>query len=111
MILILSLLSNAGTSDACMSNSSAFTCLLMALVKPMFYEHFWYGLMVEIKGSHVGHTRHYFLDWFPIDGERVASFYQFPVPVSDVKWAGNEMAFAGSTCLSTINSTSLSFGN
>ncbi|KAJ6417765.1 hypothetical protein OIU84_001194 [Salix udensis] len=75
-----------------------------------------YGKVREIwfdgaKGSNVPNMSYYFSDWFSMVKELQSSINIFSDAGPDVRWVGNEMGFAGSTCWSTINRTSLSIGN
>ncbi|KAJ6671991.1 hypothetical protein OIU85_013346 [Salix viminalis] len=75
-----------------------------------------YGNVREIwfdgaKGSNVPNMSYYFSAWFSMVKELQSSINIFSDAGPDVRWVGNEMGFAGSTCWSTINRTSLSIGN
>lgn len=75
-----------------------------------------YGSVKEIwfdgaKGSNAPNMSYYFSDWFAMVKELQSSINIFSDAGPDVRWVGNEKGFAGSTCWSTINRTSLSIGN
>lgn len=75
-----------------------------------------YGDVREIwfdgaKGSNAPNMSYYFTDWFAMVKELQSSINIFSDAGPDVRWVGNEKGFAGSTCWSTINRTSLSIGN
>lgn len=75
-----------------------------------------YGSVREIwfdgsKGKNAPNMSYYFTDWFSMVKELQSSINIFSDAGPDVRWVGNEKGFAGSTCWSTINRTSLSIGN
>ncbi|KAJ7975610.1 Alpha-L-fucosidase 1 [Quillaja saponaria] len=75
-----------------------------------------YGSVREIwfdgaKGSNAPNMSYYFSDWFAMVNELQSSINIFSDAGPDVRWVGNEQGFAGDTCWSTINRTSLSIGN
>ncbi|XP_050387861.1 alpha-L-fucosidase 1-like [Argentina anserina] len=75
-----------------------------------------YGSLREIwfdgfKGEHAPNMSYYFTDWFSMVKELQSSINIFSDAGPDVRWVGNEDGFAGETCWSTINRTSLSIGN
>ncbi|XP_057952473.1 alpha-L-fucosidase 1-like [Malania oleifera] len=75
-----------------------------------------YGSVREIwfdgaKGSNAPNMSYYFGDWFSMVKELQSSINIFSDAGPDVRWIGNEKGFAGCTCWSTINRTSLSIGN
>jgi len=75
-----------------------------------------YGSIREIwfdgaKGSNAPNMSCYFSDWFSMVKELQASINIFSDAGPDVRWVGNENGFAGDSCWSTINRTSLSIGN
>ncbi|KAL8543878.1 hypothetical protein ACS0TY_004436 [Phlomoides rotata] len=75
-----------------------------------------YGKVREIwfdgaKGKNAPNMSYYFSDWFSMAKELQSSINIFSDAGPDVRWVGNEQGFAGTTCWSTINSTSLSIGN
>lgn len=75
-----------------------------------------YGSVKEIwfdgaKGKNAPNMSYYFWDWFAMVKELQSSINIFSDAGPDVRWVGNEHGFAGSTCWSTINRTSLSIGN
>ncbi|KAM5557195.1 alpha-L-fucosidase 1-like [Rosa sericea] len=75
-----------------------------------------YGSLREIwfdgyKGEHAPNMSYYFTDWFSMVKELQSSINIFSDAGPDVRWVGNEAGFAGETCWSTINRTSLSIGN
>ncbi|XP_011041664.1 PREDICTED: alpha-L-fucosidase 1-like [Populus euphratica] len=75
-----------------------------------------YGSIREIwfdgaKGSNAPNMSYYFSDWFSMVKELQASINIFSDAGPDVRWVGNENGFAGDSCWSTINRTSLSIGN
>ncbi|CAA0809511.1 Alpha-L-fucosidase 1 [Striga hermonthica] len=53
---------------------------------------------------------YFFEDWFSMVKELQSSINIFSDAGPDVRWVGNEKGYAGSTCWSTINATSLSIG-
>ncbi|XP_051142912.1 alpha-L-fucosidase 1-like [Andrographis paniculata] len=63
------------------------------------------------KGSNTPNMTYYFQDWFFMVKELQSSINIFSDAGPDVRWVGDEQGFAGKTCWSTINSTSLSIGN
>ncbi|CAK9161033.1 unnamed protein product [Ilex paraguariensis] len=75
-----------------------------------------YGSVREIwfdgaKGSNAPNMSYYFNDWFSMVNELQSTINIFSDAGPGVRWVGNENGFAGSTCWSTINRTSLSIGN
>ncbi|KAJ0043806.1 hypothetical protein Pint_17321 [Pistacia integerrima] len=75
-----------------------------------------YGNVREIwfdgaKGPNAVNMSYYFTEWFAMVKELQSSINVFSDAGPDVRWVGNEKGFAGSTCWSTINRTSLSIGN
>ncbi|KAF2315724.1 hypothetical protein GH714_040256 [Hevea brasiliensis] len=75
-----------------------------------------YGDVREIwfdgaKGSNVPNMSYYFSDWFAMVKELQNSINIFSDAGPDIRWVGNENGFAGNTCWSTINRTSLSIVN
>ncbi|XP_075641009.1 alpha-L-fucosidase 1-like [Castanea sativa] len=75
-----------------------------------------YGGVREIwfdgaKGTNAPNISYYFSDWFYMVKELQSSINIFSDAGPDVRWVGNEKGFAGSTCWSTVNRTSLSIGN
>ncbi|KAF3433086.1 hypothetical protein FNV43_RR24188 [Rhamnella rubrinervis] len=75
-----------------------------------------YGSIREIwfdgaKGANAPNMSYYFTDWFSMVKELQSSINIFSDAGPDVRWVGNEKGFAGSTCWSTVNRTSLSIGN
>lgn len=75
-----------------------------------------YGDIREIwfdgaKGSNAKDMSYYFKDWFSMVREMQSSINIFSDAGPDVRWVGDEQGYAGSTCWSTINATSLSIGN
>ncbi|KAK4489496.1 hypothetical protein RD792_005305 [Penstemon davidsonii] len=75
-----------------------------------------YGGIREIwfdgaKGSNATNMTYYFNDWFSLVKELQSSINIFSDAGPDVRWVGNENGYAGDTCWSTINATSLSIGN
>ncbi|KAM1368467.1 hypothetical protein PS1_001796 [Malus domestica] len=75
-----------------------------------------YGGVKEIwfdgyKGKSAPNMSYYFTDWFSMVKELQSSINIFSDAGPDARWVGNEEGFAGSTCWSTINRTSLSIGN
>ncbi|GFY83227.1 alpha-L-fucosidase 1 [Actinidia rufa] len=75
-----------------------------------------YGSVREIwfdgaKGSNAPNMSYYFNDWFSMVNELQDSINIFSDAGPNVRWVGNENGFAGKTCWSTINRTSLSIGN
>ncbi|OUZ99475.1 Glycoside hydrolase [Macleaya cordata] len=74
-----------------------------------------YGSVQEIwfdgaKGSNAPSMSYYFQDWFSIVKELQGSINIFSDAGPDVRWVGDENGYAGSTCWSTINRTSLRIG-
>ncbi|XAR71774.1 Alpha-L-fucosidase [Bertholletia excelsa] len=63
------------------------------------------------KGSNAPNMTYYFTEWFSMVKELQSSINIFSDAGPDVRWVGNEKGFAGKTCWSTINRTSLSIGN
>lgn len=81
-----------------------------------FFFWFSYGSVREIwfdgaKGTNAPNISYYFSDWFYMVKELQSSINIFSDAGPDVRWVGNEKGFAGSTCWSTVNRTSLSIGN
>ncbi|XVE64124.1 hypothetical protein DITRI_Ditri07aG0076700 [Diplodiscus trichospermus] len=75
-----------------------------------------YGSVKEIwfdgaKAKNAKNISYYFTDWFAMARELQRSINIFSDAGPDVRWVGNEQGFAGNTCWSTINTTSLSIGN
>ncbi|KAM7273192.1 hypothetical protein ACFE04_027856 [Oxalis oulophora] len=75
-----------------------------------------YGSVKEIwfdgaKGTNAPNMSYYFSDWFAMVKELQMSINIFSDAGPDVRWVGDEKGFAGDTCWSTINRTSLSIGN
>ncbi|KAK6926327.1 Glycoside hydrolase, family 29 [Dillenia turbinata] len=75
-----------------------------------------YGSIREIwfdgaKGPNAPNMSYYFGDWFAMVNELQSSINIFSDAGPGVRWVGNENGFAGSTCWSMINRTSLSIGN
>ncbi|KAL6123307.1 hypothetical protein ACLB2K_075829 [Fragaria x ananassa] len=75
-----------------------------------------YGSLREIwfdgfKGEHAPNMSYIFTDWFSMVKELQSSINIFSDAGPDVRWVGNEDGFAGESCWSTINRTSLSIGN
>lgn len=75
-----------------------------------------YGSLNEIwfdgaKGPNATKMSYYFSDWFAVGRELQSTMNIFSDAGPDVRWVGDENGFAGSTCWSTINRTSLSIGN
>ncbi|KAH7557519.1 hypothetical protein ACOSP7_027313 [Xanthoceras sorbifolium] len=75
-----------------------------------------YGNVREIwfdgnKGSNAPNMSYYFTDWFSMVKELQSTINIFSDAGPDVRWVGNEKGFAGSTCWSTINRSSLSIGD
>ncbi|KAJ4957218.1 hypothetical protein NE237_014001 [Protea cynaroides] len=75
-----------------------------------------YGSVQEIwfdgaKGSNAPNMSYYFGDWFSMVKELQGSINIFSDAGPDVRWVGNEKGFAGNTCWSTINRTSLKIGD
>ncbi|KAL6541774.1 hypothetical protein OROGR_011260 [Orobanche gracilis] len=52
-----------------------------------------------------------FREWFSLVKEMQSSINIFSDAGPDIRWVGNEKGYAGSTCWSTINATSISIGN
>ncbi|XP_065870723.1 alpha-L-fucosidase 1-like [Euphorbia lathyris] len=74
-----------------------------------------YGSVREIwfdgaKGENAPNMSYYFSDWFGMVNELQSSINIFSDAGPDVRWVGNENGFAGKTCWSLINRTSLSIG-
>ncbi|KAK6118036.1 hypothetical protein DH2020_048201 [Rehmannia glutinosa] len=75
-----------------------------------------YGSVREIwfdgaKGSNAPNMTYDFREWFSMVKELQSSINIFSDAGPDIRWVGNEKGYAGSTCWSTINATSLSIGN
>ncbi|GMP70025.1 hypothetical protein CsSME_00029059 [Camellia sinensis var. sinensis] len=75
-----------------------------------------YGSVREIwfdgaKGANATNMTYYFSDWFGMVKELQSTINIFSDAGPDVRWVGDENGFAGKTCWSTINRTSLSIGN
>ncbi|KAL7146437.1 hypothetical protein ABFS83_06G041100 [Erythranthe nasuta] len=75
-----------------------------------------YGGVREIwfdgaKGANATNMTYYFNDWFSMVRELQSTINIFSDAGPDIRWVGNEKGYAGSTCWSTINGTSLSIGN
>ncbi|KAL5727844.1 alpha-L-fucosidase [Ranunculus cassubicifolius] len=74
-----------------------------------------YGSVQEVwfdgaKGSDAPNMSYYFSDWFAMVKELQGSINIFSDAGPDVRWVGNEKGYAGKTCWSTINRTSLTIG-
>ncbi|KAE8647823.1 alpha-L-fucosidase 1 isoform X2 [Cucumis sativus] len=74
-----------------------------------------YGNVKEIwfdgaKGQNAPNMSYYFSDWFAMVKELQSSINIFSDAGPDVRWVGNEKGFAGTSCWSTINRTSLAIG-
>ncbi|XP_038906748.1 alpha-L-fucosidase 1-like [Benincasa hispida] len=74
-----------------------------------------YGNVNEIwfdgaKGKNAPNMSYYFSDWFAMVKELQSSINIFSDAGPDVRWVGNENGFAGTSCWSTINRTSLAIG-
>ncbi|XP_042495874.1 alpha-L-fucosidase 1-like [Macadamia integrifolia] len=75
-----------------------------------------YGSVKEIwfdgaKGPNATKMNYYFGDWFSMVKELQSSINIFSDAGPDVRWVGDEKGYAGSTCWSTINRTSLRIGD
>ncbi|KAH7841799.1 hypothetical protein Vadar_034492 [Vaccinium darrowii] len=75
-----------------------------------------YGNVREIwfdgaKGANAKYMSYYFNDWIAMVRELQSSINIFSNAGPDVRWIGDENGFAGETCWSTINRTSLSIGD
>jgi len=75
-----------------------------------------YGNVREIwfdgaKGANAIYMSYYFNDWIAMVRELQSSINIFSNAGPDVRWVGDENGFAGETCWSTINRTSLSIGD
>ncbi|KAH7841586.1 hypothetical protein Vadar_031796 [Vaccinium darrowii] len=75
-----------------------------------------YGSVREIwfdgaKPVNATNTTYYFNDWFTMVKELQSTINIFSDAGPDVRWVGDEQGFAGKTCWSTINRSSLSIGN
>ncbi|GFP98379.1 alpha-l-fucosidase 1 [Phtheirospermum japonicum] len=75
-----------------------------------------YGSVREIwfdgaKGANATNMTYYFNEWFSMVNELQSTINIFSDAGPDIRWVGNEKGYAGSTCWSTINATSLSIGN
>ncbi|KAL0371597.1 UNVERIFIED_CONTAM: putative alpha-L-fucosidase 1 [Sesamum calycinum] len=75
-----------------------------------------YGDVREIwfdgaKGPNAPNMTYYFNDWFSMVKELQSAINIFSDAGPDVRWVGDEKGYAGTTCWSTINATSLSIGN
>ncbi|KAH6804668.1 alpha-L-fucosidase 1 [Perilla frutescens var. frutescens] len=75
-----------------------------------------YGDVREIwfdgaKGTNAKNMSYYFNDWFSMVKELQSSINIFSDAGPDIRWVGDENGYAGNTCWSTINATSLSIGN
>ncbi|KAG5533732.1 hypothetical protein RHGRI_027798 [Rhododendron griersonianum] len=75
-----------------------------------------YGSVREIwfdgaKGMDAPNMSYYFSDWFSMVNELQSSINIFSDAGPNIRWVGNEKGFAGKTCWSTINRSSLSIGN
>ncbi|RAL52212.1 hypothetical protein DM860_016061 [Cuscuta australis] len=75
-----------------------------------------YGGVREIwfdgaKGPNAPNMTYYFNDWFEMVNELQGSINIFSDAGPGIRWVGNEKGFAGDTCWSTINRTSLSIGD
>ncbi|KAL6530180.1 hypothetical protein OROHE_014533 [Orobanche hederae] len=75
-----------------------------------------YGSIREIwfdgaKGSKAANMSYSLREWFSMVKEMQSSINIFSDAGPDIRWVGNEKGYAGSTCWSTINATSISIGN
>ncbi|KAK2980933.1 hypothetical protein RJ640_022912 [Escallonia rubra] len=75
-----------------------------------------YGNVREIwfdgaKGSNAPNMSYDFNDWFAMVKELQSTINIFSDAGPGVRWVGNEKGYAGRTCWSTINGSSLSIGN
>ncbi|XP_043716959.1 alpha-L-fucosidase 1-like [Telopea speciosissima] len=75
-----------------------------------------YGSVQEIwfdgaKGPNAPNMSYYFGDWFSMVKELQSSINIFSDAGPDVRWIGDEKGYAGDTCWSTINRTSLRIGD
>ncbi|XP_077248631.1 alpha-L-fucosidase 1-like [Tasmannia lanceolata] len=75
-----------------------------------------YGTISEIwfdgaKGSNAPNMTYYFGSWFSMVKELQGAINVFSDAGPDVRWVGDEMGYAGTTCWSTINRTSLRIGD
>ncbi|KAH7841050.1 hypothetical protein Vadar_024957 [Vaccinium darrowii] len=75
-----------------------------------------YGNVREIwfdgaKGANATNMSYYFNDWIAMVRELQSSINIFSNAGPDVRWVGDENGFAGETCWSTVNRTSLSIGD
>ncbi|XP_058086162.1 alpha-L-fucosidase 1-like [Magnolia sinica] len=75
-----------------------------------------YGSVSEIwfdgaKGSNAPNMTYYFGSWFSMVKELQSAINIFSDAGPDVRWVGDEMGYADSTCWSTINRTSLRIGD
>ncbi|KAF7131630.1 hypothetical protein RHSIM_Rhsim09G0194300 [Rhododendron simsii] len=75
-----------------------------------------YGNVREIwfdgaKGKNAANMSYYLDDWFSMVNELQSSINIFSDAGPDIRWVGDEKGFAGETCWSTINRTSLSIGD
>ncbi|KAL9375851.1 hypothetical protein Peur_032730 [Populus x canadensis] len=94
-------------------NDLEYNGYYMAQLQELFNK---YGSIREIwfdgaKGLNAPNISYYFSDWFSMVKELQASINIFFDANPDVRWVGNENSFAGDSCWSTINRTSLSIGN
>ncbi|KAK4283100.1 hypothetical protein QN277_000092 [Acacia crassicarpa] len=75
-----------------------------------------YGGVREIwfdgaKDPKTKNVTYYFTEWFSMVRELQGSINIFSDAGPDVRWVGNEKGYAGDTCWSLINRSSLSIGN
>ena len=90
--------------------------LLLCLMDFIMVQMFRYGGVREIwfdgaKDPKAQNMSYYFSDWFSMVKELQSSINVFSDAGPDVRWVGNERGFAGKTCWSTINRSSLSIGS
>lgn len=74
-----------------------------------------YGTVQEIwfdgaKGENAPNMSYYFSDWFSMVKELQGSINIFSDAGPDVRWVGNEKGYAGKTCWSMINASSITIG-
>ncbi|XXG76018.1 hypothetical protein AAC387_Pa08g0462 [Persea americana] len=74
-----------------------------------------YGSVSEIwfdgaKGSNAPNMTYYFQSWFDMVKELQGSINIFSDAGPDVRWVGDEKGYAGTTCWSMINRTSIQIG-
>lgn len=75
-----------------------------------------YGSISEIwfdgaKGANATKMNYYFKDWFETVKQLQSSINIFSDAGPDVRWVGDEMGAAGTTCWSTVNRTILRIGD